>query len=63
MASVYGVTIPNVNKQIIALAMLPAIVLLGVYIPQFVQGNNELQARKAAAAEQLDIAKDALETA
>ena len=43
--------------------MLPAIVLLGVYIPQFVQGNNELQARKAAAAEQLAIAQDALEPA
>lgn len=63
MANAYGVTIPNVNKQIIALAVLPAIVLLGVYIPQFVQGNNELQARKAAAAEQLAIAQDALEPA
>lgn len=47
MANAYGVTIPSVKKQIIALAVLPAIVLLGVYIPQFVQGNNELQARKA----------------
>lgn len=37
MANAYGVTIPNVKKQIIALAVLPAIVLLGVYIPQFVQ--------------------------
>lgn len=61
MANAYGVTIPSVKKQIIALAVLPAIVLLGVYIPQFVQGNNELQARKAAAAEQLAIAQDALE--
>lgn len=61
MANAYGVTIPSVKKQIIALAVLPAIVLLGVYIPQFVQGNNELQVRKAAAAEQLAIAQDALE--
>lgn len=61
MANAYGVTIPSVKKQIIALAVVPAIVLLGVYIPQFVQGNNELQARKAAAAEQLAIAQDALE--
>ena len=59
MANAYGVTIPSIKKQIIA----PAIVLLGVYIPQFVQGNNELQARKAAAAEQLAIAQDALEPA
>ena len=61
MANAYGVTIPSVKKQAIALAVVPAIVLLGVYIPQFVQGNNELQARKAAAAEQLAIAQDALE--
>lgn len=61
MANAYGVTIPSVKKQVIALAVVPAIVLLGVYIPQFVQGNNELQVRKAAAAEQLAIAQDALE--
>ena len=61
MANAYGVTIPSVKKQIMALAVLPVIVLLGAYIPQFVQGNNELQARKAAAAEQLAIAQDALE--
>ena len=61
MANAYGVTIPSVKKQVIALAVVPAIVLLGVYIPQFVQGNNELQVRKAAAAEQLGIAQDALE--
>ena len=61
MAAAYDVTIPSVKKQIIALAVAPAIVLLGVYIPQFVQGNNELQVRKAAAAEQLAIAQDALE--
>ena len=61
MANAYGVTIPSVKKQIIALAVLPAIALLGVYIPQFVQGNNELQVRKAAAAERLAIAQDALE--
>ena len=53
MANAYGVTIPSVKKQVIALAVVPAIVLLGGYIPQFVQGNNELQVRKAAAAEQL----------
>lgn len=57
MANAYGVTIPSVKKQIIALAVVPAIVLLGVYIPQFVQGNNALQVRKAAAAEQLAIGK------
>lgn len=61
MANAYGVTIPNVKKQIIALAAVPAVVLIGVYIPQYVQGNTELQARKAAAAEQLAIAQNALE--
>lgn len=61
MANAYGVTIPNVKKQIIALAAVPAVVLIGVYIPQYVQGNIELQARKAAAAEQLAIAQNVLE--
>lgn len=61
MATACGVAIPSVKKQIIALIVAPVIVLLGVYIPQYVQGNSELQARKAAAAEQLAIAQRALE--
>lgn len=61
MANAYGVVIPSAKKQIIALAVVPVIVLLGVYIPQFVQGNSELQARKATAAGQLAIAQKALE--
>lgn len=61
MANAYGVTIPSVKRQIIALIVVPVIVLLGAYIPQYVQGSSELQARKAAAAEQLAIAQDALE--
>ena len=61
MAAAYGVEIPSAKKQIITLIAVPVIVLLGAYIPQFVQGNSELQARKAAAAEQLAITQDALE--
>ena len=61
MASAYGIAIPSAKKQIIALVVVPVIVLLGSYIPQFIQGSSELQARKAAAAEQLAIAQDALE--
>lgn len=61
MANAYGVVIPSAKKQIIALAVVPVIVLLGVYIPQFVQGNSELRARKATAAGQLAIAQKALE--
>ena len=61
MANAYGVTIPSAKKQIIALIVVPVIVLLGAYIPQYIQGSSELQARKAAAAEQLAIAQDALE--
>lgn len=61
MAAAYGIAIPSAKKQIIALIAVPVIVLLGAYIPQFVQGNSELQARKAAAAEQLGIAQNALE--
>ena len=61
VANAYGVAIPSAKKQIIALIAVPVIVLLGVYIPQFVQEGSELQERKAAAAEQLAIAQDALE--
>ena len=61
MAAAYGVEIPSAKKQIITLIAVPVIVLLGAYIPQFVQGSSELQARKAAAAEQLAIAQNALE--
>ena len=60
MANAYGMTIPSAKKQIIALVVVPVIVLLGAYIPQYIQGSSELQARKAAAAEQLAIAQDAL---
>ena len=61
MASAYGIAIPSAKKQIVALVVAPVIVLLGSYIPQFIQGSSELQARKAAAAEQFAIAQDALE--
>ena len=61
MADAYGIAIPSARKQVIALVVVPVIVLLGAYIPQFIQGNNELQVRKAADAEQLAIAQDALE--
>lgn len=60
MANAYGMTIPSAKKQIIALVVVPVIVLLGAYIPQYIQGSSELQARKAAAAEQLAIAQNAL---
>ena len=61
MAAAYGVEIPSAKTQIITLIAVPVIVLLGVYVPQFVQGNSELQARKATAAEQLAITQKALE--
>lgn len=61
MAAAYGVEIPSAKKQIVTLIAVPVIVLLGAYIPQFVQGSSELQARKAAAAEQIAITQDALE--
>ena len=61
LAAAYGVEIPSAKKQIITLIAVPVIVLLGAYIPQFVQGSSELHARKAAVAEQLAITQDALE--
>lgn len=61
MATAYGAVIPSAKKQIIALVVVPVIVLLGAYIPQFVQGSSELQARKDTVAKQLAIAQKALE--
>lgn len=60
MAHAYGVPIPNIKKQLIAFAVLPVLIVIGIYIPQYVQGNQAIQEKIAASAEQLQIAEDAL---
>ena len=60
MAHAYGVPIPNIKKFLIAFAVLPILGVIGVYIPQYVQGNQAMQDKIASSAEQLQIAEDAL---
>lgn len=63
MAKACGVPIPRAKKWIIALVALPLAIVCGAYIPQLAQGNIEMQENAAAAAEQVAIAREALEPA
>lgn len=59
MAEAYGLTVPSAKKQLIAFVAVPIAVIIGVYVPQFARGSQELQARTSAAAEQLALAEAA----
>ena len=60
MADAYGVTVPNIKKQLVAFAIVPVLVLISVYVPQYAQANQETQEKIALAAEQIDLAANAL---
>ena len=60
MAKAYGVPIPNIKKQLVAFSIVPVLVLIAVYVPQYAQGNQETQEKIALAAEQIDLAANAL---
>lgn len=62
MAEACGVPIPHAKKWIVALVALPLAIVCGAYIPQLAQGNIEMQENAAAAAEQIAIARKALES-
>lgn len=59
MAEAYGLPVPSAKKQLIAFVAVPIVVTVGVYVPQFARGSQELQARTAAATEQLELAEAA----
>ena len=61
MADAYGVPVPNIKKQLIAFSIVPVLVLIAIYIPQYAQGSQETQEKIALAAEQIDMAENALE--
>ena len=63
MAEACGVPIPRAKKWIVALVALPLAIVCGAYIPQLAQGNIGMQQNAAAAAEQIAIARKALEPA
>ena len=60
MAKAYGIPIPNIKKKLVACAIVPVLVLIAVYVPQYAQGNQETQEKIALAAEHIDIAANAL---
>ena len=60
MAKAYGVPVPNIKKQLVAFSIVPVLVLIAVYVPQYVQGNQETQEKIALAAEQINLAANAL---
>ena len=61
MAEACGVPVPRAKKWVVALVALPLAIVCGAYIPQLAQGNIEMQENAAAAAEQIAIARKALE--
>lgn len=60
MACAYGVPVPDIKKQLIAFAVLPIFILIGVYIPQYIEANREMQENIAFSAEQINVLKTAL---
>lgn len=61
MAEAYGVSIPNIKKQLIAFVIVPVLVLIAIYVPQYAQASQETQEKIALAAERIDEVKYALE--
>ena len=51
MADAYGVPVPNIKKQLIAFSIVPVLILIAIYIPQYAQGSQETQEKIAHAAE------------
>ena len=60
MAGAYGVPVPNVRRWRVALVVLPIVIAIGAYVPQYAQASRELDARVASAAEWIGVARDAL---
>ena len=61
MAEAYRVPIPNMKKRLIAFAILPMMLLIGMYIPQYMEGNQKKQENIEMAAEQINKVKAAME--
>lgn len=60
MANAYGVSVPDIKKQLAAFAIVPFLILVAIYIPQYAQASRETQEKVALAAEQIDLAENAL---
>lgn len=61
IAEAYEIPIPSIKKQLIALAIVPTLIITGMYIPGYIQGNQEMKERIKVASEQINIVEKALE--
>lgn len=62
MAEAYRVTVPNIRGKLIAFALIPLSVAIGIYIPQYVDGSRAMQEQAAASSKAVNDVKSALET-
>lgn len=62
MAAAYRVTVPNIRGKLIAFALIPLFVAIGVYVPQYAAGGRAMQEQTAASSKAVDDVKAALET-
>ena len=61
MAHAYRVPIPHIKKQLVAFAVIPILIVVGAYIPQYIKGKQATDQRIAASAKQVELVKKALE--
>ena len=62
MAAAYGVQIPSIRSKLIAFALIPLFVAIGIYIPQYMDGSRAMREQAVASAKAVDGVKTALET-
>ena len=55
MAHAYRIPIPDIKKQLIAFAVIPILIVVGTYIPQYIKGKQAMDQRIAASAKQVEI--------
>ncbi len=60
MAEAYSVPVPSIRKKLVAFSIVPVLLLVAVYIPQYAQANQDTQEKIALAAEQIDTAENVL---
>lgn len=61
MAEAYGVAVPKAKKLRLALVLVPLLVLIGAYIPQYVQANAAMQQNTLIVSQRLEAVSTALE--
>ena len=61
MAEAYGVAVPKAKKLRLALVLVPLLVLIGAYIPQYVQANAAMQQNTLIVSQRLEAVSSVLE--